>query len=195
MFQYAQEGFHIPVVTGLGKQRVYCFTAFTDIIFWSFSRCLFPDSKSIYGIYLFWESFQLLFWEALRRIFLRSDVELCIYAALDMIRLAGYRKLWEVTGLTLGNQPWIFIGRTDAEAEAPVFWPPDMNSHLTGNQAQILGKIEGKRRKGWQRMRWLDGIIDTMGMSFSKLWEIVKDRETCHATVHGITKSWMWLSN
>ena len=59
----------------------------------------------------------------------------------------------------------------------------------------MLKNIEGKRRKGWQRMRWLDGIIDTMGMSFSKLWEIVKDRETCHATVHGITKSWMWLSN
>ena len=59
----------------------------------------------------------------------------------------------------------------------------------------MLKNIEGKRRKGWQRMRWLDGIIDTMGMSFSKLWEIVKDREAWHATVHGDTKSQTWLSD
>ena len=54
----------------------------------------------------------------------------------------------------------------------------------------MLQNIEGKRRKRWKRMRWLDGIIDTMGMSLIKLWEIMKDRETCHATVHGITKRW-----
>ena len=59
----------------------------------------------------------------------------------------------------------------------------------------MLGKIEGKRRRGWQRMRWLDSITDSMDMNFSKLWEIVKDREDWHAAVHGITKSQTELSD
>ena len=91
-----------------------------------------------------------------------------------------------------GNQPSIFIGRT--EAEAPILWPPDAKSQLTGKDL-MLGKIEGKRRRGWQRIRWLDSITDSMDMNLSKLWETGEDSGVRHAAVHVVTKSWTRLSD
>ena len=90
--------------------------------------------------------------------------------------------------LPKGDQSWVFTGRTDVEAETPILWPPDERVDSL-EKTLMLGGIEGKRRRGRQRMRWLNGITGFMHMSLGKLLELVTDREAWRTAIHGVPKS------
>ena len=116
---------------------------------------------------------------------------------IDAFKLWCWRRLLRVPCNARRSKPSILNEidpETGAEAEAPILWPPDAKTDSL-KKTLMLGKIEGKRRSGWQRVRWLNSITNSIGKNLSKLWEIVEDRGDWHATIHGVKKSQTQLSN
>ena len=116
-----------------------------------------------------------------------------------VICLKGNTRLWSISYALTGcqiAQLWIFVGRTDAEAETPILWPPDAKNWFTV-KTLMLGKIEGRRRRGWQRARWLDGITNSMDMSLSKLGDSEGQGSLacCGPRDHKESDTTEWLNN
>ena len=138
----------------------------------------------------------------------KSTFMSCLVLKIHLFRFSDVFELWCCRRLL--GVPWaarksnqsilkeintIFIGKTDAKADAPILWPPDAKSQLTGEDALMLGKMEGKRRRGQQRIRWLHSNTNSVDMNLSKFWEIVEDMGAWHAAVHGAAKSWTQFGN